>query len=144
MLWIGRFEGVPVRHSCYSRHRLAFGLVVLIVATSASCTASQSAPSPSSAGVAETPEACGAALIQGTLVRHPDWGIALEEPNGNVRQVQWPAGIQQDGDSLIDGDGAVVAQVSDAVEIGGGETGDGVWLACPTDSIRLLEPSPTG
>lgn len=138
-----------MRRSWYSRHRLAFGLVVLIVATSAACTASQatnpsqSAPSPSSAGVVETPEACGAALIQGTLVRHPDWGIALEEPDGNVRQVQWPAGIRQDGDSLIDGDGVVVAQVSDAVEIGGGETDDGVWLACPPDAIRSVEPSPT-
>ena len=82
----------------------------------------------------ETPDACPAALISGTLVRHAQSGMGIRDPAGQVRQVIWPRGYfaRDDGGSLavIDQSGNVVAHEGDLVGIGGGEQLDGTWLGC--------------
>jgi hypothetical protein len=82
----------------------------------------------------ETPEACPAALISGTLVRHPESGIGIRDSAGRVLQVIWPRGYyaRDDGGALavIDQSGDVVAHEGDFVGIGGGELIEGTWLGC--------------
>src|SRR6476646_5204012 len=82
----------------------------------------------------ETPEACPAALISGTLVRHPESGIGIRDSAGRVLQVVWPRGYyaRDDGGTLAvtDQSGNVVAHLGDNVGIGGGEMIEGTWLGC--------------
>jgi hypothetical protein len=98
------------------------------------------APTPPPGAIAlrtqavETPEACPAALISGTLVRHAQSGIGIRDSAGQVRQVIWPRGYfaRDDGGrlSVVDQSGNVVAHEGDFVGIGGGELADGTWLGC--------------
>jgi hypothetical protein len=76
-----------------------------------------------------------AALIEGTLVREEQSGVALRDPQGMVRQVIWPNGYsaRDDGGRLVvlDASGNVVAHEGDRVSIGGGEIDAmGTWLGC--------------
>jgi hypothetical protein len=82
-----------------------------------------------------TPPPCAAAITEGDLVAHEEWGIALNDHDtGGIRRVIWPHGFsaRQDGDglALLDASGAVVARVGDHVRIGGGESGAESWIAC--------------
>ncbi len=76
-----------------------------------------------------------AALIEGTLVRDARSGVALRDPQRQVRQVIWPHGyhVRNEGGRLVVLDAAdrVVAGEGDRVSIGGGEIdAAGTWLAC--------------
>lgn len=84
---------------------------------------------------AGTPQACPAALIEGTLVREKQSGVALRDPQGLVRQIIWPFGYsaRDQGGRLVvlDASGNVVAAEGDRVSIGGGEIdAKGTWLGC--------------
>jgi hypothetical protein len=85
------------------------------------------------------------AELQGRLVAHEDWGVALAVENSVVK-VTWPYGYQArtDGDrlSLVDGGGRVLAHVGDYVQIGGGFTGDDDWYACGDVAILPGQQTP--
>ncbi len=69
--------------------------------------------------------ACNGALLAGTLVAHPEWGIAVRGDSGEQRTI-WPRGyvgrISGDGIELLDGNGRVIGRTGDRVEAGGGMT----------------------
>ena len=79
-----------------------------------------------------TPEPCPASLTSGTLVSHPEWGIALDTQSGVIK-VSWPYGYhgRMEGDriALVNGAGAVLAYTGDKVWLGGGQANGG-WHAC--------------
>lgn len=72
------------------------------------------------------PQACPAALLEGTLVEDAETGVAVQGPDERFPPavVVWPNGyVAADvGDTrvLMDGRGAVVARVGDHVSAGGG------------------------
>jgi hypothetical protein len=83
-----------------------------------------------------------AALIEGDLTEDTRWGLALTEPTGNVREIVWPAGYSgRHGNpvQLIDDRGQVVASLGDHLELGGGENGQHVWIAC-AGTIKVKAP----
>jgi hypothetical protein len=87
---------------------------------------------------------CAAALLQGQLVPHPQWGIAIRDPQGVTWEVLWPADYSAvstlGGLFLLDGSGREIARTGDWVEVGGGETGNFVWLACSIEPVRPWDP----
>jgi hypothetical protein len=89
---------------------------------------------------AGTAQACMAALIEGVLVRDVQSGVALQDPQGLVRQVIWPNGYSAREDSgpliVLDASGNLVAHEGDRVSIGGGEIdAKGTWLGCGGTTI---------
>jgi hypothetical protein len=83
------------------------------------------------------PALCMQALIQGTLARHAEYGLAIA--NGDTTTpVMWPHGyVAREGAAgleLLDAAGAVVAREGDVVQLGGGE-GGGMWIACPAPEV---------
>lgn len=86
------------------------------------------------------PTLCMAALVQGELVPHSRWGVALRDPDGLVWQVLWPSdytGVMVNGALVLrDAADRDAARAGDLVEVSGGESGDLVWLACPDDPIK--------
>jgi hypothetical protein len=71
------------------------------------------------------PEACPAALLEGTLVRHVEAGVAVQgDPLFSPSIVVWPHGyIARDAGAtreLLNGSGAVVAREGDFFSAGGG------------------------
>lgn len=91
---------------------------------------------------------CPAALIEGRLVAHEQWGVALEEGvSGTLLEVIWPDGHSVVSDAgriaLIDEDGEVVAHVGDTVQIGGGQVGQGrrkgAWWNCG-GHVTVVDP----
>lgn len=84
---------------------------------------------------AGSPQACPAALIEGTLRADEDWGVALETSEGAKVMVLWPHGysatVDDTGLALIDGSGTVVAREGDVVQVGGGGSdAEGTWIGC--------------
>ena len=82
-----------------------------------------------------TPAACMAALLTGTLVRHPQSGAGLTDTDGHVVAVIWPFGYvaRDDGGRLavVDGSGKLLAHEGDLVSVGGGFAGDErTWTGC--------------
>lgn len=96
-----------------------------------------------------SPRACPAALIRGTLVAHPEWGLAITDTEGMTRKVMWPFGsaARLEGGRLVllDASGSVLAREGDQIEIGGGESGnnrvgpDGTWIGC--GGVKVVEGS---
>jgi hypothetical protein len=82
---------------------------------------------------AGSPQACMAALIEGTLRADAEWGIALETTDGAKVKVLWPNGYSAREDdaglALIDGSGTVVAHAGDQVQVGGGGSEE-AWVGC--------------
>ena len=81
-------------------------------------------------------KACMAALLIGTLVIDPRWGLAVAPADAPVMKVVWPNGYvgrHLDGvTELLDGRGHVVARAGDQIEVGGGigAADDPTWFAC--------------
>ena len=123
---------------------LASGVVVAACG-SASLTGIVQVPTQSPAA---DPSRCMAALLQGQLIESTQWGIAVREPSGAVREVIWPAGYSAARATgvvtLRDPSGAAVANTGDWVEISGGELGGGAWLACPLDPVKPWDRTPEG
>lgn len=84
-----------------------------------------------------------AAILEGVLVAYPDGGLAVDDGNGTLRRVQWPDGYREEGQSLIGPDGAEIARVQDRIVIGGGETSEGTWVACPDKEVVKASASAT-
>jgi hypothetical protein len=87
----------------------------------------------------ETPPACAAALLEGTLVA-VDGDLRVQDEQGTAWHVVWPYGYyaQQtdDGVRLYSPDEELAGE-GDRVRIGGGEFGAaGQWRFC--DSLTLL------
>lgn len=84
-------------------------------------------------------EGCRLALLAGTLIVHPVWGVAVD--GGSVPQlVFWPKGfsarLTDDGADLLDRDGRVVAHTGDEVRASGGQAefgGREGFAVCATD-----------
>jgi len=79
--------------------------------------------------------ACMDALLVGSLVADPRWGIAVAGAgDGRVVKVVWPSGYlgrQADGViELLDGTGRVVGRVGDNVQLGGGFGVEDAWYTC--------------
>ena len=133
-------------------------LAVLLVTSTAACAGTGPSESPVLSPAATpgaialrtqepqpagTAIACPAALIEGTLVRDDQSGVALRDPQGQVRQVIWPNGYsarEDDGRlAVVDASGMVLAHEGDRVMIGGGEIdADGTWLGC--GGTKVLTP----
>jgi len=85
-------------------------------------------------------QGCRLALLAGTLVAHPDWGVAVGGGDGPPRLVFWPNGwsarLTDDGADLLDRQGQVVAHTGDLVSAAGGLAefgGREGFAACATD-----------
>jgi hypothetical protein len=85
------------------------------------------------------PNACRLSLLTGTLVRHPQLGIAVAGPHG-PQVVIWPNGfyarLTEDGAALLDADSRVVAHTGDAVRAAGGPArfgGPEGFAVCPSE-----------
>jgi len=83
----------------------------------------------------QTPAACMAALLTGTLVRHPQSVFGLTYTDGKVVGVIWPFGYfaRDDGGRLavVDPSGKVLAHEGDLVSVTGGFAGDeSTWTGC--------------
>ena len=79
-----------------------------------------------------TPEACPAALTRGILIEDPAGGLGLER-DGDTTRVRWPFGWRGASGppvALVDATGAIIANVGQQVEVGGGEISAGWWLGC--------------
>lgn len=81
--------------------------------------------SPGSLFEAFGPAGCPAALLEGTIVRHEEAGLAVDnDPNFPPAVVAWPHGwVARDLDGvreLLDGGGNVVAREGDHISAGGG------------------------
>ena len=95
----------------------------------------------------QTPAACMAALLTGTLVRHPQSGVGLTYTEGKVVGVIWPFGYFARDDrgrlAVVDGSGTVLAHEGDLVSVGGGFAGDeSTWTGCGgITAVRSPGPS---
>ena len=83
----------------------------------------------------ETPSACAAALLTGTLARHPQSGIGLTGAGGKVLAVVWPFGWSARDDAgrlaIFDASGAIRGHEGSMVNVRGGFGGDeNTWIAC--------------
>ena len=135
----------------------AIGLAALLLAL-IGCASPLASPSPSSSPspgpilirvlTQEPPppggRPCMEALLEGVLVAHDRFGIAVADPAGFVRPVIWPFGYaaaQVDGRlALLDERGLPVAAVGDPVRLTGGETSsNGAWETC--GGPRVVRPS---
>ena len=104
-------------------------------------------PGPTeSLGASGTPAPCPAALIEGDLVASDVWGLALRDLGGTTRQVIWPDGYSVSRRpprvALLNELGVAIAWEGDRVQIGGGEIGAGVVVACGGITV-VAGPSPT-
>ena len=82
---------------------------------------------------------CRLALLAGTLVLHPDWGVAVGG-EGEPQLVFWPNGfsaqLTDEGANLRDGQGRVVARTGDQVRGSGGLArfgGREGYMVCASD-----------
>ena len=86
-------------------------------------------------------DGCDAALISGVLARSQATGFGILGSDGGVQPVIWPFGFTMRQDLttvvLIDATGRTVAREGDRIEAGGGAGGDGIFVICPADSIRV-------
>jgi hypothetical protein len=88
------------------------------------------------AGGSETPVACMAALLQGTLVLDPRTGLGIALDDGPVVPVRWPNGwtaLDTVPVALANEDRAVIAHLGDRLAVGGGFGPGEIWEACPYD-----------
>jgi hypothetical protein len=84
-------------------------------------------------------QGCRLALLDGTLILHPAWGVAVA--GGNKPQlVFWPNGfsaqLTEDGANLLDREGRVAAHTGDEVRAAGGLArfgGREGFAVCPTE-----------
>lgn len=126
--------------------------MLLIAACSPSAGSASPSPSPSPSHAAPeqievptqgavatldpgaTAAACGAALLEGELVRDQSWGLAVRDDDGIVHMVIWPSGyygVDEGAGMLLDQHDRTVARVGDRVRMEGGEAADGRWIVCP-------------
>ena len=67
---------------------------------------------------------CLLARYEGSLVAHPDWGIAVDGGDGTATRVLWPNGYvaRTAGDELelLDASGRVLGRTGDEITAGGG------------------------
>ena len=69
-------------------------------------------------------QACNGALLEGKLIAHPQWGLAVQNIGAEPLLVFWPHGWyrRDSGDhvELLDPDGEVIARAGDHISAGGG------------------------
>ena len=89
---------------------------------------------------------CNAALLEGELVIHPDWGVAVR---GHNSPIFWPLGYvgRARGDlvEILNPAGDVVARTGDVISAGGGgNTIDGVegFKMCPNGPTVMQAGQP--
>ena len=88
------------------------------------------------------PQVCPMALLEGRLVPHPDFGVAVQgDPNFAPAVVVWPHGwTARDADGvreLLDADGNLVAREGDFVSAGGGAYPPRDWFhTCGPIEVR--------
>lgn len=85
-------------------------------------------------------QGCRLALLDGTLVGHPQWGVAVGGENEPPQLVFWPSGwsawLTDDGTALLDRQGRAVAHTGDRVRAAGGLAvfgGREGFAVCATD-----------
>jgi len=89
---------------------------------------------------------CPGALLTGVLARQGDELIVIENvggsfPSERVRWPDWHHVEERDGRLVVvDVFGAVKAGEGDAVNLGGGEAGDGTWAVCGL--LEVASPAP--
>jgi hypothetical protein len=94
----------------------------------------------------QSPAACMAALITGTLVEHAQTGVGLRN-DGRVTGVVWPFGYSARDDrgrlAVIDASGKVLAHEGDLVSVGGGFAADeSTWTGCG-GITAVMSPDPS-
>jgi hypothetical protein len=95
------------------------------------------------------PQACPAALLEGTIVRHDEGGMAVQgDPLFPPSIVVWPHGyVARDVDGirqLLDGSGAIVAREGDAFSAGGGfYPPDDRFIPCGPIELAPGDPAAT-
>ena len=79
-------------------------------------------------------EACDAALISGRLVSSRESGLALQVTGEPNFPVTWPFGYRLGGFvgslELQDETGRILAREGDVIQLSGGTSGDGSFIAC--------------
>jgi hypothetical protein len=96
-------------------------------------------------------DVCALALIGGRLAPDASSGLGLDNGQGRVAHVWWPAGwsAHEDGNvvALVEPDGSIAAHVGDEISVGGGYGSDGWVRVCPTTKVRVIgtwpPPQPT-
>lgn len=85
-------------------------------------------------------QGCRLALLEGTLIAHADWGVAVGGQNAAPQLVFWPNGwsarLTDEGADLVDRQGHVVAHTGDRVRAAGGLAefgGREGFAVCATD-----------
>ncbi len=77
---------------------------------------------------------CLANVIEGGLVPDSAAGVAIEAA-GQHLPIHWPAGYagRRDGGIVVilDPSGQIVARTGTHIDLNGGESERGVWIACP-------------
>lgn len=78
-------------------------------------------------------QACMEALAMGVLALHPQSGLGLAQPDGQVMAVSWPHGytarVVETTLVLFDHEGNALAKLGDPINLGGG-FGNNVWYTC--------------
>jgi hypothetical protein len=90
--------------------------------------------------------ACHGALLEATLISHPELGVAADLPDGPL-PIFWPSGFSGRAEgqevAILNPHGEVVARTGDRIRAGGGGTTiDGVrgFEMCPEGPTVLVEP----
>ncbi len=129
------------------RSLLAVGLLLWVAACGAQPEANPGSLVPVPTQEPQLPVgelACPGALLEGTLVAHPDAGLAVQgDPLFEPSVVVWPHGwVAVDADGarhLLDGTGRRVARVGDRMSAGGGFFPPNDWFH-PCGEIAFLPP----
>lgn len=81
------------------------------------------------------------ALLTGRLVPHPETGLAVRAPNGELTKVMWPFGYSaryvEDRIELLNAEGSLVGAEGDVVQMGGGSGAAGLFYACAGSVERV-------
>jgi hypothetical protein len=124
------------------RNRLSAVLLACMALAVGGCTVSlKTASRPPGAN-----DVCEAALIGGYLVPDGTYGLALRDADDRIQGVIWPYGYagrrELAGVVLLDGDGQVVAQEGDLVQMRGARGDDGTNYPCSEPELRVIEEDP--
>ena len=135
---------------------LRLTIVLAVALTAAACAASPEASADDGPRIAviavptqeprpafePEPQACPMALLEGRLVRHPEFGVGVQgDPDFPPAIAVWPHGwTARDVDGireLLDADGNIVAREGDFVSAGGGSYPPRDWFrTCGPIEVR--------